>query len=279
MMCDVEFDLSLALESDPDMTEVDCPLPAKNHGLRDDSFLPRRRCLLSPGLELEVESHPLHSFRHAATLIVALERMKKVQEKPLGTEFTGDTLFHFVIEQLVEEVCFDQQYQFNPTFTRRTQDLAHSIADQHNKSWKLNELPNGAAELLAITVQGPSSSKKVWLNLSTYVSLPPVSSQSQPVALGIGGRNLYLSCSESEGKPILQIEEIPNKEDLRSIRSGSTAARFLFYKTDSGVSSSTFESVNCPGWYISSAIEEPCPVAMCHQHPNDRITSFMVKQQ
>lgn len=50
------------------------------------------------------------------------------------------------------------------------------------------------------------SSVPVHLNLSTYVTPVPIETKARPVALGIKGSNLYLSCSKSGGRPTLHLE-------------------------------------------------------------------------
>lgn len=55
--------------------------------------------------------------------------------------------------------------------------------------------------------------------------------------------------------------------------------RFLFHGTIKGISESKFESVNCPGWYISTSSEaENQPLEMCEPDSASRVISFKIDQ-
>ncbi|MBN3296977.1 interleukin-1 beta [Amia ocellicauda] len=282
------LDISSAMSSDSasmSMVEVDSPWAAESCYARDGLCSHKAWHRLGEGLELELSvQHGMHSMRQVATLVIALERMKNVHEKTLSTEFTDDDLFNILMDQMVEECVvlevFPEKLAQEPVFQQQQTGLVYSLRDQRQKCWILNELPGRAAELLAVTLQGPNASRRVQLNLSTYIPQPIALRQGQPVTLKIDGRNLYLSCSKGNGNPILQVEEVTDKSSLSTLHSSSDMARFLFYKKDGGNSNTTFESAMFPSWYISTAVrDERRPVAMCSEEQSDRIINFMVSAE
>lgn len=66
--------------------------------------------------------------------------------------------------------------------------------------------------------------------------------------------------------------------ELQKISSEKNMDRFLFNKTTTGASMTMFESVSCPGWYIStSSEEEDQPVEMCQaDSAATRLTNFNI---
>ncbi|XP_036385329.1 interleukin-1 beta [Megalops cyprinoides] len=278
MMCDASFDLSLALDRTymPDTIEVEAGC---HHAVKKGSLSRGQSCDLHAGLELEVFSQP-QSMRHAANLIIALQRMKS-GHRLTGTEFSDHELLNIMMESIMEEHVTvrvqDPTYSRTSMFRRSTinPEVECSVCDQYQKSLVLNE---DALELTAMTLQAAGIHHKVRLNLSSYMAHPLSGNRGQPVALAIAGRNLYLSCAMKEGVPVLQLEEVNNKEKLDTINAEGDTARFLFFKRGNGLSMTTFESAKFSGWFISTGVEEREPVEMCTMQAADRLTSFMVKQ-
>ncbi|KAF5926116.1 hypothetical protein HPG69_011242 [Diceros bicornis minor] len=76
-----------------------------------------------------------------------------------------------------------------------------------------------------------------------------------PVALGLKGKNLYLSCGMKDGKPILQLESVkPNTYPKRKMEK-----RFVFNKLEIN-HKCEFESAMYPNWYISTSRSELQPI-------------------
>ncbi|KAJ8385954.1 hypothetical protein AAFF_G00177750 [Aldrovandia affinis] len=233
-------------------------------------------CDCQEGLQLEVTQHP-HAFCHVANLIIALQRMKHCHT-PLGTEFSDDDLLNYMLENVVEEhvalrVLEGQENM--PTVFRRTRVLGCSVCDKDQKSLVLNQ---GPLRLHAVILQGGNMDLKVQLNMSTYIARNFTDSTSRPVALGIAGTNFYLFCSLSDDQPILQLEEVNNKDTLKRINEQGDMARFLFLKRDSGLSVTRLESLKFRGWFISTAVDDKKPVEMCTEDSMTHITSFTIKQ-
>ncbi|KAG7480816.1 hypothetical protein MATL_G00060220 [Megalops atlanticus] len=224
-------------------------------------------------LQSEVAQHP-QSMRHVANLIIALQRMKN-SHTAIGTEFSDHELLNILMDNVVEEHSMrrvNEGTESRVTTYISTSQEKYDVCDQFQKSWVLVK---EARELQAMTLQGGSMHHKVQLNLCTYVAPGSNNSQGRPVALGIG-TDLYLSCSMSSDKAILQLEEVKDKDALKTISAQGDMVRFLFLKRDSGLSMTTFESARVPGWFISTAKEDKKPVEMCSAGDSNRITYFKV---
>ncbi|XP_036382850.1 interleukin-1 beta-like isoform X2 [Megalops cyprinoides] len=225
-------------------------------------------------LQSEVAQHP-QSMRHVANLIIALQRMKN-SHTAIGTEFSDHELLNILMENVVEERSMrrvNEDTESRVTTYISTSQEKYDVRDQFQKSWVLIK---EARELQAMTLQGGSVHHKVQLNLSTYVAPGTNNSHGRPVALGIVGTDLYLSCSVSSDKAILQLEEVKDKDALKTISGQGDMVRFLFLKGDSGLSMNSFESARIPGWFISTAKEDKKPVEMCSAGDSNRITYFKV---
>ncbi|XP_066561938.1 uncharacterized protein LOC136750781 [Amia ocellicauda] len=71
-----------------------------------------------------------------------------------------------------------------------------------------------------------------------------------PVTLNFTSSNCFLKCSIERGKVTLRIDTC-EKEKLKKISSGNPETwPFVFYMKASGENSRSFESANCPGWFI-----------------------------
>ncbi|XP_041760124.1 interleukin-1 beta-like [Coregonus clupeaformis] len=240
---------------------------------------------LPHGLDVEISHHP-RTLRCVVNLIIAMERINGGKAVTLGTEFRDEDLFNFLLESAMEEHTVIE-LESMPTERgdasrsasgfSSTGEYECSVTDSENKCWVLN---SGSMELHAIMLQGGSSYHKVHLNLSTYVTLVPSDTEARPVALGIKGSNLYLSCQTSDGTPTLRLEEVVDKEQLKSINRQSDMVRFLFYRRDTGVDGSTLESAQFRNWFISTALQQDNtkPVEMCQRATPNRFTTFTIQR-
>ncbi|KAM4615808.1 interleukin-1 beta-like [Polymixia lowei] len=224
------------------------------------------------GLDLEISHHPL-TMRRMVNLVIAMERLKGMSQSPLSSEFRDEDLLNIMLESIVEEQFVVEIESAPQGSFSKTAAYQCSVVDSQKRSLVLVQ----NMELQAVMLQGGSSHRKVLLNMSTYVN-PAPSTEARPVALGIRGTNLYLSCSMDAGKPTLNLEEVDNKEQLRSISRDSEMMRFLFYKRDTGIDNSSLMSALFPDWYISTAQENNLPVEMCQQSAS-RYQTFTIQRQ
>ncbi|KAL0979018.1 hypothetical protein UPYG_G00179400 [Umbra pygmaea] len=236
---------------------------------------------LPNGMRLEVTHHPFN-LRKVVNLIIATEKFKGAQKLNMGTEFRDEDLVNFLLEAFEEQIVLEEEASvFNaattnvPTLNSASEEVCN-ITDTENKSWVLTKED---MELRALLLQGGNESQKVLLNLSRYKSAVPIQTDGIPVALNIKGSNLYLSCSKSETTPILKLEEVENKDQLKSIKTESEMTRFLFYRKVTGRTINTLESFQSKGWFISAAIQDDSVVDMCQMITTNRINTFNIIQE
>ncbi|XP_041089503.1 interleukin-1 beta-like [Polyodon spathula] len=273
MSCNTRVSSEMANEIVSEIFESGCPML--------DESVEIEQPLCDSGLELRVSGY-VRSMSQAVTLVLAVERLKRRSRKPIGSEFSDLDLLNILMEHVNEEhvdlKVFPDKESFARELSRRRADEPHSICDAEKKSWVLNELDGLPTELTAMMLQGPNISQQVTLSLSTYIpqTQPGV---GQPVVLGIGSSDLFLSCSGPDDSPALELEMVQDRGDLKTIHTGSATVRFLFYKRDSG-STSSFESARFPGWFISTARNvERVRVTMCNGRTTaGRVTDFQVSR-
>ncbi|XP_057598852.1 interleukin-36 alpha-like [Hippopotamus amphibius kiboko] len=94
--------------------------------------------------------------------------------------------------------------------------------------------------------------------------------RGNPVYLGLKEPELCLFCTEDKGEPTLQLKE-QNIMDL--YRQPEPVKPFLFYYEQSG-STSTFESVAFPGWFIASCSNGGCPLIITQELGQAYTTNF-----
>ncbi|NXA41706.1 IL1B protein, partial [Eudromia elegans] len=214
------------------------------------------------------EGHPARSFRQAAILVVAAAKLLK---EPSPRDFADSDLGSF-LDAVFEPVPFrrlESRYAGAPVY-RYTRSQSFDILDINHKCFVL-ESPT---QLVALHLQGPSVSRKVKLNIALY---RPKSSPGNPgaakmpVALGIKGYKLYMSCVMSGAEPTLQLEEADVTRDLES----SELTRFIFYRLDSPADRTTsFESAAFPGWYICTSPHSKQPVGITNKLGEVNITTY-----
>ncbi|KAG7254251.1 hypothetical protein CRUP_021406, partial [Coryphaenoides rupestris] len=202
------------------------------------------------GMRLEITHHPL-TMRHVVNLVIAIDRLKHSEsEKVLSSEFRDSDLLNFLLESASRDV---------PDFVRVDPAQQCTLTDSQKRALIMME---DTMELHAIRLQGGSIERQVGLSMSTYLD-PMPSAEAQPVTLGIRGTKYFLSCSKNDDRPTLNIEEVEDKADLRSISKDGDKARFLFYRSVTGLSASSFMSARYSGWMISTAPEDNLRVNMC----------------
>ncbi|XP_010310837.1 interleukin-1 beta isoform X2 [Balearica regulorum gibbericeps] len=225
----------------------------------------------SPGVDIRVtltKEQPTRTFRQAAVLVVA---MTKLLKQPAPKDFADSDLGGF-LDDIFEPVSFQQikgSYTGAPVY-RYTRSQSFDILDIDHKCFVL-ESPT---QLVALHLQGPSARQKVKLNIALY---RPRSSQGGPgsgrvpVALGIKGYQLYMSCVMSGTKPVLQLEEADIRRDIESVE----LTRFIFYRLDSPAEGTTrFESVAFPGWFICTSLQPRQPVGITNQPDQVNIATY-----
>uniref|UniRef100_A0A668UU44 Interleukin-1 beta n=1 Tax=Oreochromis aureus TaxID=47969 RepID=A0A668UU44_OREAU len=182
------------------------------------------------GLDLEVSHHPV-TMKRVVNLIIAMERLKTSNSEPvLSTEFQDESLLSIMLESIVEEHSIIERTAGPPQFTSRD-EIECTVTDSQKRSLVLL---HSSMELHAVMLQGGSEDRKVHLNMSTYAHPTPIA-ETRPVALGIKGTNLYLSCHKDDDKPTLHLEvNFFQESHMKStpfviIYKTLDMVRFLFY--------------------------------------------------
>ncbi|XP_009974153.2 interleukin-1 beta isoform X2 [Tyto alba] len=243
--------------------DPDCLCPQKKPRLDTEVMPPR------VGIRVTVtKGHPARSFRRAAVLVVA---MTKLLKQPTYKDFADSDLGGF-LDDIFEPVSFqwiEGSYARAPIF-RYTRSQSFDILDIDHKCFVL-ESPT---QLVALHLQGPATGRKVKLNIALY---RPKSSQGGPgtgrvpVALGIKGFQLYMSCVMSGTEPVLQLEEADIRRDIESVE----LTRFIFYRLDSPAEGTTrFESAAFPGWFICTSLQPRQPVGITNQPDQVNIATY-----
>ncbi|XP_048367955.1 interleukin-1 beta-like [Sphaerodactylus townsendi] len=196
---------------------------------------------------------PTKGFRKAVVIVVAIEKMKA---KPKA--FTDEDLLN-VLSTVLEPVHFDKcEFTYaTDSIYRYTRAISYDIQDIKQKSFVLNE----PAQLVAVHLQGANVNHAVKLKMAIY--RPKGTVKNNPIALGIKGSNLCLSCMPkegAEGQPELQLEEA---DILRHIDK-SKLGRFIFNRIDIG-DTTRFESAAFPGWFICTSAQSNEAVGMTDQ--------------
>ncbi|XP_071585391.1 interleukin-1 beta-like [Heliangelus exortis] len=230
--------------------------PQKKPCLRSEMTLPE------VGIRVTVTNeHPTRTFRRAAVLVVATAKLLK---RPVYEDFVDSDLGGF-LDRVFEPVSFQRMevsYAGAPVY-RYTRSQSFDIFDIDHKCFVL-ESPT---QLVALHLQGPSAGRKVKLNIALYrpqASEGGLGAGRVPVALGIKGYQLYMSCVMSGAEPVLQLEEADIRRDIESVE----LTRFIFYRLDSPTEGTTrFESAAFPGWFICTSLQPRQPVSITN-HPD-----------
>lgn len=95
------------------------------------------------------------------------------------------------------------------------------------------------------------------------------------VFLGIEGRSLCLFCAEIEGKPALQLKDV----DIMDLYNEKKAQKaFLFYHGIEG-STSVFQSVLYPGWFIATSSTARQTVILTQERGEANNTNFYLESE
>ncbi|XP_052036985.1 interleukin-36 beta-like [Apodemus sylvaticus] len=95
------------------------------------------------------------------------------------------------------------------------------------------------------------------------------------VFLGIKSRSLCLFCAEIEGKPTLQLKDV---DIMNLYNEGKAQKAFLFYHGIEG-STSVFQSVFYPGWFIATSSTARQTVILTQQRGEDHNTNFYLESE
>ncbi|NXI69962.1 IL1B protein, partial [Anseranas semipalmata] len=212
--------------------------------------------------------HAARSFRQAAILVVAATKLLR---RPAHKEFEDSDLGGF-LEEIFEPVTFQQlqsSYAGAPVY-RYARSQSFDIFDINHKCFVL-ESPT---QLVALHLQGPSASRKVRLNIALYrprTRQGSTGAMQMPVALGIKGYKLYMSCVMSGAEPVLQLEEADVMRDIDS----AELTRFIFYRLDSPAEGTTrFESAAFPGWFVCTSLQPKQPVGITNRPDQVNVATY-----
>ncbi|XP_025898887.1 interleukin-1 beta [Nothoprocta perdicaria] len=247
---------------------LDSPCMQKKRRLSSE-LLPRGQSAPDVGIQVTLtEGPPARRFRQAATLVVAATKLLKTLSP---RDFADSDLGSF-LDAVFEPVPFqrlESSYAGAPVY-RYTRSQSFDILDIKHRCFVL-ESPT---QLVALHLQGPSISRKVKLNIALYrpkSSPGDTGALRMPVALGIKGYKLYMSCVMSGAEPTLQLEEADITRDIDS----AELTRFIFYRLDSpGERTTSFESVAFPGWYICTSPHSKQPVGITNKLGEVNITTY-----
>ncbi|XP_034048184.1 interleukin-1 beta [Thalassophryne amazonica] len=259
-MCD--FDLSQALEGSDDETRPDPACFDMPHVL--NAIL-----RLDGEVDLNISCKP-NTMQCVVNVVLAVNRLKK----SLSWCQSDEQLCCMILDSLVDEKVFQIVQNIGTSESKVTyQRSSHrprqcTLCDTSQKDVVHF---TGEMKLHALTLKGGNSDRKVLFELVRY--LAPVGGESQIVALSISQSNWYITCSMKDDKAVLLLEECSG-EKLQRINGGEDMDRFLFMKRTRGMSLTTFESVACRGWYISTSPEDEQPVDMCQVDTSTRLTCF-----
>lgn len=215
---------------------------------------------------------------------------------------------------------------------RYTRSQSFDIYDINHKCFMLDS----PTQLVALHVQGPLASRKgegtaslspspprvpgghpltcpllsaVRLNIALYrphTRPGSAGAMGMPVALGIKGYKLYMSCVMSGSEPVLQLEvSVPNIPNVPNVPVGmaplsppppahppglspppqeadvmrdidsAELTRFIFYRLDSPAEGTTrFESAAFPGWFICTSRQSWQPVGITNQPDQVNIATY-----
>ncbi|NXH74703.1 IL1B protein, partial [Hydrobates tethys] len=237
--------------------------------------LQKKPCLdsevTSPGVGIQVtvtKGHPARTFRRVAILVVAVTKLLK---RPAHRDFADSDLGGF-LDDIFDPVSFqrvESSYAGAPVY-RYTRSQSFDIHDIKHKCFVL-ESPT---QLVALHLQGPSIGRKVKLNIALYRPQPSqggLGTGRMPVALGIKGYQLYLSCVMSGAEPVLQLEEADIRRDIESVE----LTRFIFYRLDSLAEQTTrFESAAFPGWFVCTSLQPRQPVSITNRPDQVNIATY-----
>ncbi|XP_055460815.1 interleukin-1 beta [Psammomys obesus] len=201
-------------------------------------------------IQLQIsQQHFNKNFRQVVSLIVAVE---KLWGMPVSCPWTFQdedlrTFFSFIFEE--EPILCDSWEDEQLVCDFPVRQLHCRLRDEQQKCLVLSD-PH---ELKALHLNGENIHEQVVFSMSFVHG--DTSSNKIPVALGLKGKNLYLSCVMKDGRPTLQLESVDPKQYPKK----KMEKRFVFNKIEVK-SKVEFESAQFPNWYISTSQAEHKPV-------------------
>nr|CCV66726.1 interleukin-1 family member 2 [Sparus aurata] len=264
------FHLSDALDSPTEVDEEEFETRCLSLTHCDMQDVHDKTFRLEDGLDLVVTHNPM-SLQCVVNLMLAVNRLKKSLPR-CGKGLSDDELCCVILDSLVEDSIVKTSENFTvgekrSMFKRFGSVNLCTLCDTSKKDVIC---VSEEMKLQAITLKGGHCERKVNFRLSKYIDT--CQSEGQPVVLSITN-NLHISCSMKDGRPVLNLEEC-SEAKLQTINKDDDMDRFLFYRTDKGLSHITFESVKYRGWFISTCEGEEQPVEMCEADATRRLTSF-----
>ncbi|XP_045684313.1 interleukin-1 beta [Phyllostomus hastatus] len=216
-------------------------------------------------IQLQVSHQPCNSsFRQVASVVVAVEKLRKV---PIvcSQDFQDDdlrSLFFFIFKEEHIDSMWDDTYECDALL----QSLNCRLHDISQKSLVLS----GPHELQALHLTRQNMNQGVVFCMRFV--LGEENNDKIPVALGIKEKDLYLSCMMKDGKPTLQLETLDPKAQSKK----KMEKRFVFNKTEM-MGKVEFESAMYPNWYISTSQAEQMPVFLGNVRGGQDITDFTLE--
>ncbi|XP_034752078.1 interleukin-1 beta [Etheostoma cragini] len=262
-MCD--FDLSQALDSSPECEET-----GSESGCFDMTDVQDEFFQLDEGLCMLV-SRNRKTLLSVANLLLAANRMtRRVSRSELSDEELCSAILESLVTETVVPATEASSTGVRKIFQRMNSGNLCTLCDCSQKDIVR---ASGDLKLQAVTLQGGHGDKRVNFKLSRYISMCASADEGAAVLLSITNK-LHMSCCMEDGKAVLKLEEC-REEDLKKISDDGDMDRFLFYKRTRGTSQTTFESVRCRGWFISTSHDaEHQPVEMCEADAARRVTCF-----
>ncbi|XP_021050471.1 interleukin-1 beta isoform X2 [Mus pahari] len=197
------------------------------------------------------QQHINKRFRQAVSLIVAVEKLWKLPGSFPWTFQDEDmsTFFSFIFEE--EPILCDSWDDDDDLLECDVsiRQLHCRLRDEQQKCLVLSD----PCELKALHLNGQNINQQVVFSMSFVHG--ETSNDKIPVALGLKGKNLYLSCAMKDGTPTLQLESVDPKQYPKK----KMEKRFVFNKIEVK-SKVEFESAQFPNWYISTSQAEHKPV-------------------
>ncbi|XP_044190462.1 interleukin-1 beta [Thunnus albacares] len=277
-----DFDLRQALDcsSKSDETEIHKSFCFEMTDGKDKTFS------LVEGLNLVISHNP-KTMQCVATLVLAVNRMKKSLSR--CCELSDKQLCSEIMASVVDETIVKMEGNFTTEVKQQTNKHLCSV-----KLYTLSDTSqkhlcqvDGQSKLQAITLKGGNHDKKANFKLAQYINTSPGSDRRLTVLLSVMTKKgfQHISSSLKDGKAVLNLEVSRNIywrecRDLNmKIGEDSHMDRFHFYMKTTGRGLTTFESVECRGWYISTSYEdERQPVEMCQQHTARRNFQFTMNE-
>nr|ALG04599.1 interleukin 1 beta [Ochotona princeps] len=252
--------------------ELASEMTAYHSGSENDLFFEEndpksmKSYLLDPdeGIQLHISpGHHNKSFQQVLSIIVSLEKLKKKAVPcPLAFQDGGlRTFFSLIFE---EELLYDTE---DDSFEcDAIQSLHCKLRDAHQKCLTLSE----SYELRALHLSAQNLNQQVVFSMNFVQGEESI--DKIPVALGLRGKNLYLSCVMKDEKPTLQLESVdPNHYPRKKMEK-----RFVFNKIEIK-DKVEFESAQFPNWYISTSQAQNMPVFLGKNIGGRDITDFSME--